>query len=176
MEIYLNRLVKGVLYTGIGAYTICHEFGTNWLGSNNRWKDSISKWAENQPDFISWLSSFFVFLMALIALVLFAKGIYYLCTMHLEEVPAIDTTFAEKMRTPCTGYGNEGNNIEKFKQYRDAKLSAMSNSAAAEEYKKTAWVDSLTSDNGKHTQSVKRYINSQLAAKTNEQAYEWMKR
>jgi hypothetical protein len=176
MEIYVKRLVKGILYTGIGAYTACHEYGTNWLGSNNRWRDSIAKWAENQSDFVSWMASFSVFLMTFIALALLAKGIYYLYTMHLEEVPAIDTTFAEKMRTPCTRHNSGGDNIEKFKQYRDAKLSAMSNYAAAEEYKKTAWVDSLGSDNGRHTQSARRYINSQLASKTNEQGYNWLKR
>jgi hypothetical protein len=176
MEIYGKRLVKGILYTGISLYAICHEFGTNWLGSNNKWKDSISRWAENQPDFISWMSSLFVFLMTFIALALLAKGIYYLCSMHLEKVPAVDTPWSVKFAKPCGNSDDEGDNIEKFQKFRDSKLSTMTNSEAAEEYKKTAWVDSLSSDNGKHTQSVKRYINSKLSAKTNEQGYNWLKR
>jgi hypothetical protein len=55
-------------------------------------------------------------------------------------------------------------------------MSTMTNAEGAEEYKKTAWVDGLTSDNGKHTQSLKRYIDSSLAAKTNEDGYNWLKK
>lgn len=176
MKIYGNRLVKGILYTGISLYTICHEFGTNWLGSNNRWRDSISEWAETQSDFVSWMASFFIFLIVLFALIFFQKGVYYLFTINVETVPAVDTPLSVKFGKPCGHSDDEGDNIEKFKRYRDSKLSTMTNSEAAEEYKKTAWVDSISSDNGKHTQSVRRYINAKLSAKTNEQGYEWMKR
>jgi hypothetical protein len=177
MAIYAKRFIKGVLYTGISAYYICHEHGTNELGSNNKWEEAVSKWAEGQSAFVSGATSWAMFILSLFILALFAKGLYYLFTMHVESVPSIDeTSLIEKLTIGGGPSNNDEDNIDRIKKYRDSKLSAMPNSKAAAEYKKTAWIDAIPKHGGSRTQSVRRYINSQLSAKSNEQAYEWLKR
>ena len=42
MKIYPKRLLKAFAYTGASLFIIFHEFGTNELGANVRWRDSLS--------------------------------------------------------------------------------------------------------------------------------------
>lgn len=176
MKIYLNRFFKGIFFTGVSLFFIFHEYGTNYLGSNHRWRDMILSWGDAHSGIFSTLASIFVFLMSFLSLIYLCKGVYFLFTCHMEKFAPLDTSLAEKFKKPCSGYEDSDSNIENFKKYRNAKMATMTNSEAAAEYKKTAWVDGLTSDNGKNTKSVKRYIDSQLAAKSNEQGYNWLKK
>jgi len=175
MAIYLKRLAKGLLYAGLSLYVIFHEFGTNSLGSYHRWGEAISKWAKTQSGFVSTIADLLYFILILGALIYLVKGVFFLMSLNVEEVPAVEVSLKELFRKPCTSSGDDTENIDRIKRYRDSKLAAMTNSDAAKEYKKTAWVDGLTSDSGPHTQATRRYINAQLAAKTNEQGYQWLK-
>ena len=97
-------------------------------------------------------------------------------TLHIEKHPAFENSIREKFRAPCSGFDGDESNLEKMREYRDSKMSAMMNNEKVIEYTKTAWIDGLTSYNGKSTQSVKRYINAQLSCKSNEDGYLWLKK
>jgi hypothetical protein len=76
------------------------------------------------------------------------------------------------------GYNNDslsGQNIENLKRYRNAKMSTMSNSAAAEEYRKTAWIDGLSGVAGYQTKITRNYINAKLGNMSNENGVKWAK-
>ena len=176
MKIYPKRLLKAFCYTGASLFFIFHENGTNWLGSDVRWGELINRWGSKQSGFVGGLAEFVVMAFSVLALIYLIKGYYYFNTLHIEKNPVFENSIRDKFRKPCSGYDGDESNLEKFKTYRDSKMSTMMNSEAAQEYKKTAWVDSLTSDNGKSTQSVKRYINANLAAKTNTEGYNWLKK
>jgi hypothetical protein len=176
MKIYLKRLLKGVLYSGLSLYYMFHEFGTNWLGSNAKWNDLATSWAQSNGDVALAIVPFLFFVLNIASLIYFIKGLYFLRTMHVEKLSTFEMPLSELFRTPsCDTEDSEYSNIDKIKKYRDSKMTTMTNEQAAEEYKKTAWLDGLTSDSGKNTQSVKRYVNSSLAAKSNEQGYQWLK-
>ncbi len=175
MKIYLNRLLKGILFTGLSIFVIFHEYGTNYLGSNHRWREAILDWGETQTGFVSNLTSIAVFLMAFLSLIYLCKGVYYLCTCHLESFSPLDTSLAEKLRKPCSGYDGSESNIDKIIKYRDAKFSAMTNEQMVKDYKATAWLDSLKSNNTPNAGKAREYINSKLSAMDNETAYKWLK-
>jgi hypothetical protein len=176
MKIYPIRLLKAVAYSGASVFIIFHEFGTNSLGADVRWRDTLSRWGESQSAFIEGLVSFLIFVVMVAALVYLVKGFYYFCSLNVEKNPVFENSLKTKFSKPCSGLDGNSSNIERMKQYRDAKLSIMENSLAAEEYKKTAWVDGLTMDGGKHTQTTKRFIDASLAAKTFEEGYLWLRK
>jgi hypothetical protein len=174
MKIYLKRLVKGLAYLGTSTFVIFHEFGTNSLGSENKWMPQIESWAATQTNFVETLTMVLL-IIAMIAVLIYAlKGVFYLTTLHIEKHPIFEVSF-KQMMAPVGPSKNSVSNLEKMQAYRDAKMSTMTNEDAAREYMKTAWVDSLISDNGRSTQSTKRYIDSCLSAKTNEDGYNWLK-
>ena len=175
MKIYINRFFKGIIYTGISLFFIFHEFGTGTLGANIRWRESTIEWAEKQSGFMSSLVEFLFFAIIFISLIYLIKGIYFLCTIHIERNTVFEIPISVMFSKPSTGFEDK-DNIDRIKKYRDAKLSTMMNSEASEEYMKTAWIDSLEKNKGTSTQTVIRYINSKLAAKSNEEGYSWLKR
>jgi hypothetical protein len=147
MKIYGKRLLKGLIYTGLSLFVIFHEFGTNFLGAKEKWMPMISHWAENQSTFVYGLTKFLMFVAIVAALVYLVKGIYFLCTMHIQKNGVFEVPLSVMFSKPVSGFEGQGNGIDRMKQYRNAKMSTMTNAEGAEEYKKTAWVDGLTSDN-----------------------------
>lgn len=176
MKIYLKRLVKGIGYTTVSIVYIFHEFGTNELGASVTWRDSLEVWAGNKSEFVQGLLTFLVFVLAVLALIYLIKGVYYLTSLTTEKNPVFETSLREKFNKPYSGYDGDGDNIEKMKVYRDSKLTCMSNKVGAEEMKQSVSIDSLLSCKGKSTQSVRRYVSSELSAKSNEEGYQWLKK
>jgi hypothetical protein len=177
MKIYIKRLLKGLLYTGLSFFYAFHEYGTNSLGSKVKWNDLATSWAQNQGDVVVAIVPFLFFILNVAAFVYLIKGGYFLMTMHVEKISTFEVPLSVMFSKPVSGYENsEFSNIDKIKKYRDSKMTTLMNSDAVGEYKKTAWLDGLTSDSGKNTQSLKRFVNASLAAKSNEQGYEWLKK
>lgn len=176
MQIYPKRLLKGILYLGVSLSVTFHEFGTNSLGADVRWRDSIEKWAETQSGFVSGLMSFLVFVVICASVVYLAKGFFFLTTAHIEKVPALEVPLKEMFSKPCSDSNSTvTSNIEKMKAYRDAKFSTMMNEEMSSDYRKTAWIDGLDSNNTKNAMKAKEYINSKLSVMDNETSYKWLK-
>jgi len=176
MKTFVKRLLKGLIYTGLSLFFIFHEYGTNSLGSNHKWGDSVSVWAETQSGFVQGASSLFMFVLGFAALIYLVKGVYFITSAHTGKNPVFENSLREKFSKSCSGFDGDNKNIERIKAYRESKLSTMMNSEAAEEYKSTAWIDSLAANGGKKAQATIRFIDSQLAARSNEDGYNFLKR
>ncbi|MFL5766081.1 MAG: hypothetical protein ACJ77K_19205 [Bacteroidia bacterium] len=74
------------------------------------------------------------------------------------------------------GPGNVEDNFDKIKNYRSSKLSTMTNNAAAKEYMKTAWVDSLSNSNDPQIKRVMSTISARLSVLSRKDGYESLKR
>ena len=168
--IYINRLLKGVIFAGASLFFMFHEFSPSSLGIEVNWQTAIERWAQNQSEFMSGLTQFLYFVAVVASLIFLVKGFYFTFSCHIERHPTFEGAW--KQTSWSTWHG--GSNIDRMKEYRESKLSTMTTSEAANEYKATAWLDGYCE--GKSTQSAIRYIDSKLSAMTNEEGYQWLKR
>jgi hypothetical protein len=70
---------------------------------------------------------------------------------------------------------DEHKHIERVRQYRNSKISLMSNETAAKELKSTMLLDGVESLGGKHSKRAAEYVNSKLSMMDNESALKWIK-
>lgn len=133
-------------------------------------------------------SDLWMLLFALVGLLSFAfliVGAYFILTCHLDRNPVFENPWSEVLSgrgvsvTKVSGGGSAGignlSNIHNICNYRDSVLSTKNQKDGASEYMKTAWVDGMVNQNGANTNSVLRYIDSNLSTMSNEKGYEWLK-
>ncbi len=174
---YIKRLLKAIIYSGVAIFIIIHDHGTSShdIGANV-WGEQLEFWADSIPGNWGVLASILVLIYLILPLILLVKGYYYFTSAHIEEGPLdkLDWSGASfsDLNKPSDG---DTANIEKVMEYRNSKMYAMDNKMAAEEFKSTAWVDGLFADKSANTTRVRNYVNSELAARTNEQGYQWLK-
>lgn len=163
-------------------YIMWHEFGTPLSG--NEWIPQIEKWGEQDPtrDF---LATVFLLFGCITVLVYFLKGLNFtFLSGHLTREEYAQTPFGNLRWNlgsvfRISSYGSKSDpnrsSIENIKRYRDSKFSNMSNDQKAEEYKKTSWLDGLSSNDSHQASKAKDYINSKLSSMDNEAGYKWLK-
>jgi len=74
------------------------------------------------------------------------------------------------------GINNNPSNLQSIKNYRSSKLSTLSNNAAADEYLKTGWVDSLENSNDTQVKRVMETISGKLSVLSQSDGYEMLKK
>ena len=174
------RLLKGLIYTAGSIYAILHEEGNSILGHTEKWVPQLESYAKiNDGTILYYLAQLCIFAIYLVPLIYLVKGVYFIFTCNLPEADGIfgKTRIGEFWDALSENKGNsEEKHIERIKGYRDSKLGMMGNEEAAKEYKKTAWIDGVTSGGGKNTERTKGYVNSKLGNMSNEGGYEWLKK
>jgi hypothetical protein len=175
---YIKRLLKAVIYFGLGVFIIIHDNGPRAYDSDHTvWSKQLEVWADSIPGIWGFLASILVLVFHLLPLILLVKGYYYFKTLEFEEGPFDkDLWVGGGTYESKDSKGKSTDNIEKILEYRNSKMYAMDNKMAAEEFKSTAWVDGLFAGNSENTTRVRNYVNSELAARTNEQGYQWLKK
>ena len=174
------RLLKGLVYLGVSGWLICHEFGTNELGSTHKWIPQLEKYASAQGWLFENAILLFVFALMVIPAIYVLKGAYFILTCNHEEA---DKVYGKPLANFWSGlrFGRSSSddggedNIDRLKKYRASKMSVMNNEQSVNEYRQTAWLDGMTNNGGRNAQNTKRYINSKLSTMSNEQAYNWIK-
>jgi len=172
--IYLKRLIKAILYSGISLYYFFHEFSHEFC--NHPWSEKILGWAPS-TGIGHTAADTLVFAMTITAFVFMLKGVYYFSSLHLENGnPTFDRTLSEMFEGGGISESKANRcNIQRVMSYRDSKMSAMSNSSAASEYRQTAWINGYIDSDCSSVQSAVSYIDSKLGAMSNEQGYNWLK-
>lgn len=130
-------------------------------------KVDIYYWETKDNGELFWYNNFEAICIALF--VVFIKGCHLIWTSNLRNPLLILAS--------GSGCGSGGNraNLERVKNYRDSKMTFMTNEAAANEYKQTAWLDGMDSYSGKNAERAKDYLNSKLQFKDNESALNYIK-
>ena len=165
MTLYINRLIKAVLYTGL-SLTYCFMFGTM--------KEALLHWMNTSDISLGWMNVFYIF--GIVPILFFVKGMFFFCTLHVKKHPVYENGWKFHLTTgaPIDG-ATPNSNIDRISKYRDSLLSSKTNSDGADEYMKTAWIDGLKSNRGKRTNDVTNYIDSKLASMDNSTGYKWLK-
>lgn len=176
---YIKRLLKAVIYFGLGVFLIIHDNGPRAYDTDHTvWSKHLEVWADSIPGTWGFLASILVLAFHLLPLILLVKGYYYFKTLEFEEGPFDKDVWSGKWEwdSSSSSKGGDTDNIKKVLEYRNSKMYAMDNKMAAEEFKSTAWVDGLFAGNSENTTRVRNYVNSELGARTNEQGYQWLKK
>jgi len=172
--------LKGIIYLALSSLLIWHEFGTPKSG--NEWIPQIEKWASTNPT-LDFFVTILLLVCGIVVLLYFFKGLSFTFIMggltkeEYARTPWAKITFSGSISSHLANSSGSGknNNIEKAKKYRDSKFSTMSNEEMANDYRKTAWIDSLDSNSTKNASKAKKYINSKLSTMDNETSYKWLK-
>ena len=176
--------LKGIIYLVISSWIIWHEHGTPKSG--NEWTPQIISFAETHPIIEPYIMVIMV--LAYIAILVFwIKGVsltFLMGALSEEDYaksPWSRVNWKINLRDAFYSSGNNSNQgysqIERMIKYRESVFQNMSNEVRAEEYKKSAWLDSYAGMDGsnKNVQGTVKYINSKLANMSNETAYKWIK-
>jgi len=172
--------LRGIIYLAITSFFIWHEFGDK---SGKEWMPQVKEWASQNSTLDAFISVVLFVFWGVMILYWF-KGLNLtfisgrLTKEEYEETPFGNVIWGgESFASYNAQLSNsgKGTNIDRLKEYREAKMSTMTKEQRADEYRKTAWIDGLDSNNSKDTNSAKDYINSKLSTMDNETAYKWLK-
>lgn len=129
---------------------------------------SVFRWEMARNSDLFWYDNFMF--SALIGIFIFIKGCHLLWTSSFQEFLIIWIA-----GSGCENYKNNHSNLQRVKEYRDSKMTFITNEAAANEYRQTAWLDGMDSYSGRNVERAKDYLNSKLQFKDNESALNYIK-
>lgn len=169
--------LKGLIYLALTSMLIWHEYSGSHFDT---WSYQLETWASTNKN-LDMLVTIFLIVAGLFVIKFWFKGLSITCfTLFYGEEAYKQSPFGRKAiwnwsSATAHAFGsNSSDNVDKIKNYRNAKFSSMTNDEAADTYKKTAWVDSLGST-GKNTAKTRNYINAKLTTMDNDSALKWMK-
>lgn len=172
--------LRGIIYLALSSWIIWHEYGTPLSG--NEWTPKLEKWAATMPN---WESAILLGMTAayIIVMVYWFKGLsltFIMGSLSSEEyrqTPWGNVNWRIRWSDLLggSGSGESLDNIDRVLRYRESKFQNMSNDVRAEEYKKTAWLDSYASSDLPNMRKTVKYINSKMQNMSNETAYKWVK-
>ena len=172
--IHLRRLLKGIIYIGV---TLAIMFNFKVLESG--FEDFLMAGGYSEM----WMG--ILYMVGFLSFAFLIVGAYFFLTCHLDRNPVFENPWSEVLSgrgvsvTKVQGGGSAGigslSNIHNICNYRDSVLSTKNQKDGASEYMKTAWIDGVVNQSGANTNSVLRYIDSNLSTMSNENGYEWLK-
>jgi len=165
--------LKGIVYLTLTSILIWSDFYEVWL-------KQVAAWASTNY-YLDLFTTLALIIVQLTVIVYWFKGLSItFFTLFMSEEAYRQTPFGRKATwnwdsamSHC--FGSSSDNVDKIKNYRDAKFSSMTNDEAADTYKKTAWVDGLDNNSGNNTVKTREYINAKLSTMDNDSALKWLK-
>jgi len=162
---YINRLISGLLRVILSMVWIVKG---PVIEKSYYFKCMIDlDWTSNQW---FWIQGLFV-ITYIIALYQLVKGCYHLATVQTGYI----SMFEDKARGRGSSVSSGYQNIRRVLEYRNGLMQNMSNAQAAEEYRKTAWLEGMMTTGGSNMKRTAEYINGNLASMSNQAGYDWLK-
>ena len=179
--------IKGIIYLIVSCWFIWHENSGKRVDT---WQYDMTRWSEMQGSEFEMAFTLFFLAIDIASIVFFFKGLSLTFLMGRFTQEEYERTGWADARIDWKSFlsiqawneareagpkNSQNSNIDNIKNYRDSKFANMNNETMASEYRDTAWLDALESNNTPNAQKARNYINSKLSIMDNETAYEWLK-